>query len=173
MAELPSRKSIRLREYDYSSPGAYFVTVCTQDRRCILSDIAVGALHEAPAVNLTDAGRCVQRVIEALPSRFPDLSVEKHVIMPNHIHLLVRISSERALREAPLQQLGKRSLLSQAIGYLKMNSSKAIHAFAPDLNVWQRGYHEHVIRGEKDYPEIWNYIDTNPDKWVLDRYYVE
>ena len=173
--ELPKRKSIRLQEYNYSSPGAYFVTICTHDRRCILSGITVGALHEAPAVSLhlTEIGQIVKEFIEILPSRYPDLAVEHYVIMPNHIHLLLRIDAERALREAPLREGKSRPLLAQAIGFLKMNSSKRIHQKFPRLELWQRSFHEHVIRNENDYREIWEYIDANPAKWAEDRYYAQ
>ena len=173
--DLPKRKQIRLPEYDYSTPGAYFVTICTQNRRCILSDIAVGALHEAPVVSvrLTEIGRVVDQVIQSLPARYSNMTVDHYVIMPNHIHLLLRIEAERALREAPLREGETRSLLSKAVGYLKMNCSKRIHGNRPGLQVFQRGYYEHVIRGEKDYLEIWEYIDTNPARWAEDCYYGE
>ncbi len=172
--DLPKRKQIRLPDFDYSSPGAYFVTICTRDRRCILSDIAVGALHEAPAASvcLTEIGRVVDEVISSLPARYSNLAVDHTVIMPNHIHLLLRIKAGRALREAPLREGETRSLLSKALGYLKMNSSRRIHEKHPGMEVFQRGYYEHVIRGEKDYLEIWEYIDTNPAKWAEDRYFV-
>ena len=170
--DYPKRKQIRLQEYDYSAPGAYFVTICTENRRCILSRISVGALHEAPVAQLTDAGAIVQRVMERLPQRYPNLAVDHSVIMPNHIHMLLRIEPDRALREAPLREEGTRSILSKVVGYLKMNSSKQIHLLFPELKLWQRAYHEHVIRNERDYLEIWNYIDTNPAKWVEDRYYM-
>ncbi len=171
--DLPKRKQIRLRDYDYSSSGAYFVTICTHDRRCILSDIAVGALHEAPAISvrLTQLGQIVDETIRSLPERYSDLAVDQYVVMPNHIHLLLRIKAERALREAPLRENGTRSLLAKAVGYLKMNSSKRIHEIKPEMQVWQRSYHEHVIRNEEDYRQIWEYIDTNPARWAEDRYY--
>ena len=92
--------------------------------------------------------------------------------MPNHIHLLLRITEDRAIRESPLRENGSRSLLDKAVGFLKMNSSKAIHALFPDLTVWQRSYHEHVIRGEDDHRMIWDYIDTNPARWAEDRYFI-
>ena len=173
--DLPKQKQIRLREYDYSAPGAYFVTICTHDRRCILSDIAVGALHEAPAISvrLTQLGQIVDETIRSLPERYSNLTVDQYVVMPNHIHLLLRIKAERALREAPLREDGTRSLLAKAVGYLKMNSSKRIHEIKPEMQVWQRSYHEHVIRNEADYRQIWAYIDTNPAKWTEDRYYGE
>ena len=173
--DLPKRKTVRLENYDYSSPGAYFVTICTHDRRCIFSSIAVGALHEAPAesLRLTEIGQIVDDVVNALPDRFPNLFVDKYIIMPNHLHLLLRIEEDRALREAPLRQRAARSLLAQTIGYLKMNSSKKIHLNDPERKIWQRSYYEHVIRNEKDYREIWDYIDTNPLRWTEDRYYSE
>ena len=94
--ELPKRKPMRLPDYDYSTPGAYFVTICTHDRRCILSRVTVGAIHESPAVSLhlTEIGQIVKEFIEMLPTRYPDLAVDHYVIMPNHIHLLLRIDAE-------------------------------------------------------------------------------
>ena len=173
--DLPRRKPLRLPDYDYSTPGAYFVTICTEEKRCIISRIRVGAIHESPAalVSLTREGRCVERVITALPERYPELQLDHYVIMPNHVHLLLQIKAERAIRESPLQSDGKRSRLDKAIGYLKMNSSKLVHSFQPELKLWQRSYHEHVVRNEVDYLKIWNYIDSNPGKWTEDRYWAE
>jgi len=138
-----------------------------------LSEITVGALHEAPAVyvRLTELGQIVREMIECIPTRYPNLTVDHYVIMPNHLHLLLHIEGGRALREAPLQASGDRSLLAKTIGFLKMNCSKQIHMKYPDLEIWQRGYHEHVIRNERDYQEIRIYIDGNPAKWADDRYY--
>ena len=135
-----------------------------------MSDISVGAIHESPAVQLTKMGLIVKSMIDTLPDRFENLAVDAYVIMPNHIHLLLRIE-EGAIHESPLREKGKRSLLGKAIGYLKMNSSKRIHECHPSLEIWQRGYYEHVIRNESDYREIWNYIDQNPAKWSEDRYF--
>ncbi len=171
MQEYANRKRLRLSGWNYSAPGLYFITVCTQERRCFLSDIDVGAIHESPAVVLSSAGEIVRQIIESLPERFPEICVEKYVIMPNHIHLLLKITAARALREAPLQEEGRRSLLSEAVGYLKMNSSKRIRMTQPKLAVWQRSYHDHVVRGEADLREIWAYIDGNPAKWAENRFY--
>ena len=189
--EYPVRKNNRLKAYDYSTPGAYFITICTGGRRCFLSTITVGAIHESPAyqVVLTWAGKIVETVIESLPNRFEDVYIDKYVIMPNHIHLLLRIDNERAIRElsqridgkraiheSPLQGekepiIMNRSILSKAIGYLKMNSSKQIHAFAPDLVVWQRSFYDHVVHDERDYGECWAYMDGNPGRWAEDELY--
>ena len=175
MNELPQRKRIRLPDNDYSSPGAYFVTICTYQKKCFLSQIVVGAIHESPEafVRLTSAGRAVQQAIDALAARSGKIQVDNCVIMPNHVHLLLRIREERAIHESPLQYDGKRSLLDKAIGYLKMNSSRKIHVSQPELPVWQRSYYDHVIRNERDFFEIWNYINNNPARWAEDRFFVD
>ena len=87
--ELPKRKPIRLPDYDYSSPGAYFVTIWTHDRRCILSRITVGEGLAPPAVELSPVGQCVKEQLRALPKRYPAVHIDNYAIMPNHIHLLV------------------------------------------------------------------------------------
>lgn len=168
----PKRKQLRLSEYDYNSVGVYFVTICTHEKKRILSDVVVRAIHESPAaeVRLTAAGNVVLQVLQSLPHRYPELQIDHYVIMPNHIHLLLRITAQRAIHESPLRD--RHSLLSKAIGFLKMNSSKQIHMINPDLTVWQRSYYEHIIRNERDYQEIWRYIEGNPGKWTQDQYYL-
>ena len=172
-SRFPRRKRNRLENWDYSTPGDYFVTICTHEKRCFLSRITVGAIHELPetSVLLTEAGVCVKRVIETLPERYPGLFVDHYVIMPNHIHLLLRIENTRAIHELPLQDKQRRSLIDKAVGFLKMNSSKQIHVRQPGLTVWQRSYYDHIIRSQTDYLTIWNYIDTNPARWEKDRFY--
>ena len=174
--EYPNRKANRLTEYDYSQPGAYFVTICADKRRCLFSHVippaSVGAIHESPAVELTAIGRIVEKTIRELPTRY-GIYVDRSVIMPNHVHLLVRWdmpATARALREAPLQG---RSQLSKIVGYLKMNVTKAAHGQYGCEKIWQRSYHDHVIRNDGDYLKIWNYIDTNPAKWEEDCFYTQ
>ena len=87
--ELPKRKPIRLPDFDYSGPGAYFVTICTHDRRCILSRVTVGEGLAPPAVILSAVGQCVKEQILALPKRYPAVAIDNYMIMPNHVHLLV------------------------------------------------------------------------------------
>ena len=89
--------------------------------------------------------------------------------MPNHIHIIIAID-QRSIRESTLQ---KRSTVSKAIGYLKMNASRDIHKNGYGEKIWQRSFHDHIIRGEKDYLKIWNYIDTNPQKWKEDCFYTK
>ncbi len=170
--DLPKRKNTRLLEYDYSMAGAYFITICTHEHKCIFGEIKnVGAIHESPAITYTFIGNTVRKIIEHLPMRFP-VRIDKYVIMPNHIHMIVTICSdmdERAIRESPLHN--KRSVISKMVGYMKMNVSKIVHQLQPNLNIWQRSYHDHVIRGAEDYKNIWEYMDNNPAKWNLDKYW--
>ncbi len=90
--EYPKRKQIRLTNYDYSAPGAYFITICTHERCCILSQITVGEQLAAPETSLSAIGRMVDEQIRSLPARFPNLTVDRYVVMPNHIHLLLSLS---------------------------------------------------------------------------------
>ena len=156
--ELPKRKPIRLPDYDYSSPGAYFITICTQNRRCILSRISVGAdALGGPRLQLTDAGKVVEQYILST-DRMISFHVDNYVIMPNHIHMILRIDSGPPRASAPT--------VSDAVGALKRLVNRKL-----GHNLWQRSFHEHVIRNEHDYREIWEYIDTNPARWAEDRYY--
>lgn len=149
-----------MSEYDYSTPGAYFVTICTKDRKNTLSSILVGEGLAPPVCRLTDTGRIVETEIQSIPSRYPNVGIEKYVIMPNHIHMIVEIR-ENAGGASPSPTL------SDVVRVIKSLSTRK-----SGLNtLWQRSYHEHVIRGARDYDEIWTYIDNNPAKWALDRYY--
>lgn len=169
--QLPERKPLRMSHYDYNSPGAYFLTLCTHNRKHILSHI-VGAIHESPKPQLTSCGKIVDTILQNLPEHL-HVTVDQYVIMPNHIHLIDIITEEdarRALRESPLQA---RSILLNVIGYIKMNASKAIRQHHGNIPVWQRGYFDHVIRSQADYVALAEYIQTNPLRWELDKLYAE
>ena len=162
---------MRLREFDYNTPGAYFITFCTHNRSNILSRI-VGAIQESPVSQLTACGVIVDAVIQSIPEHL-HVTIDRYVIMPNHVHLIVVIAESdvlRAIRESPLQG---RSIVSKAVGYIKMNASKAIRQQYGDVTVWQRGYHDHVIRNQDDYEMIAKYIHENPLRWELDKFYSE
>ena len=167
--EFPVRKSLRIEYYDYSTPGAYFLTFCTHARKRALSRI-VGAIHESPEPQLTACGAMVDSVIRNIPAHLC-VSIDRYVIMPDHVHLIAVITEEDALRaihESPQQA---RSIISKLVGYIKMNSSKAIRQRYGNVAVWQRGYHDHVIRNREDYEALVRYIHENPVRWVLDERY--
>ena len=138
--------------------------------KSIIQPFIVGAIHELPENKLTQYGEYVKQIVEILPDRF-NVSIPKYVIMPNHIHLIIEIydnDEKRAIRESPLQY--QRSVIDKTIEFLKMNVSKKIHN-TNNEKIWQRSYHDHIIRGEKDYQKIWEYIDTNVQKWEEDCFY--
>ena len=168
--KLLKRKNIRLKNYDYSECGAYFITICTKEKQKILSNI-VGAIHESPEMNveLTRSGKIVDKYIQASKTRF-DIEINHCVIMPNHVHLVIEIipNDIRAIRESPLRS---RSVVSQVVGFIKANSSKEFNKINPDIEMWQRGFYDHIIRNKRDYEEISKYIYENPMKWELDELY--
>ncbi len=165
MNDLPERKRLRLEQYDYSTPGAYFITICTYEKRCILSDIRVGAdALGGPDVALTDTGRIVEKYVLSTDN-IPGIHVDKYVIMPNHIHLLLTVE---AVDGPPGASAPTMAAVPSAISALKRLVNREL-----GTNIWQRSYHDHVIRGEPDYREVWNYIDSNPLRWREDCFYAE
>ena len=163
--EHPRRKQIRLPEYDYGTPGAYFVTICTQDRRCILSSIRRGDPCGRPELRLTAYGTIAERAFRSVEALY-SVTFDSFVVMPNHVHFICRIKGGRATaRVAPT--------LGQIVGAYKSIAANECRKEGFTGRLWQRNYHEHVIRNESDYREIWTYIDNNPVKWADDRYYSE
>ena len=159
--EFPKRKRNRLTEYDYSTPNAYFITVCTDNRKNLFWK-AVGAVSDRPKnVTLTDLGTVVRRRIEDIPKHYPTISVDHYVIMPNHIHLLLQIHSDSNGRSVTAPTI------STAVRLMKGAVSKQA-----GFSVWQKGFYDHVIRNENDYRDIWNYIEDNPGKWAEDKLYI-
>ena len=169
--QLPVRKPLRMEHYNYNTPGAYFLTFCTHNRKHLLSNI-VGAIHESPALQLTAYGRMVEAVIQNIPEHL-HATIDRYVIMPNHVHLIAVITEEDVLQEIRKSPMQSRTVLSKLIGYIKMNASKAIRQRYGDADIWQRGYHDHVIRNQEDYTALAEYIQTNPLRWELDKLRVE
>ena len=171
--DLPNRKPNRLPIMDYSASGVYFVTVCTQDRRCILSRISGeaaisvgGDVLDAPKVVLTQYGRIIEKYIKQLNNFYNYISIEKYVIMPNHIHILINVCGSGASGTSPPTK--QHSVVPQFVSTLKRFCNKEI-----GQNIFQRSFHDHIVRDLADYAAIWQYIDNNPLKWQLDKYYTE
>ena len=162
-SELPKRKSPRLKEYDYSTPGAYFITICTAGRKCILSDITVGEGLAPPETKLSAIGQIVAEQILDLSRRYPSVSVDKYVIMPNHVHLLISLAAGEISGGA-----SPSPTVMDIVRAMKSISARQCSMFFRIKPLWQRSFHEHVIRNERDYLEIWQYIDNNPAHWAED-----
>ena len=151
------RKTNRIAEYDYSQNGAYFITICTHERRKILSDI-VGDGFPVPK----PCGIIAGEMIRQLPVKYPSVSVDRYVIMPDHIHLLLRI--ERILGTGdPSPTIGT------VLGWYKYQVTKEInqHFGQQGEKIFQRSYYDHVVRHQQDYDEIWEYIENNPRTWLI------
>ena len=158
---LPKRKQNRLQNYDYSSSGAYFITICTQNREQILCDFVGDGALDVPKTVLTDIGRIVDKHILST-NNIPSVTVDKYVIMPNHIHVIL-IVDNNGTSKAPSPT---NNIISHSVSTLKRFINKEI-----GYNIFQRSFHDHVIRDQNDYLKIRNYIDTNPAKWQEDQYY--
>jgi putative transposase len=163
------RRSIRLPGYDYSQPGACFVTVCTRDRECLFGEV------EAGQVRLNEAGCAVAGTWIWLGRQYPYVELDEWVVMPNHLHGILIIHANPTdepgrggSRTAPT--LPKRKPLGRLIGAFKMVSSKRINELRgrPGAAIWQRNYYEHVIRDEEDLRRIREYIAHNPPSWEID-----
>ncbi len=164
--ELPKRKSTRLKEYDYSSPGAYFITICVKNHRQLLSEVVGQGL--APAVtNLTKYGKITEEQIHNLSHRYPSVTIDKYVIMPNHIHLLLSLH-DAAAGASPCPTISDVicSFKSITTIHCRKNGLK-------DVQLFQSSFHDHIIHGEQDYLKIWEYIDNNPSTWENDIFYRE
>jgi putative transposase len=176
------RRSVRLKEYDYSQTGAYFVTICTQNRECLLGEITDGEMK------LNNAGRIVQLAWDKLPRRYLETELDAYVIMPNHLHGIVILHSEsvgaRSSRPDESKTVGAGSscpnkgrenrapTLGTIVAYFKYQTTTQINAIrnVGIQKFWQRNYYEHVIRNEADLAEVREYILNNPARWNEDDY---
>lgn len=165
------RKKNRLQGFDYSKNAVFFVTICTIDKKNLLSDImpinvGVGALDD-PLVQLKESGIIVQKEIEKMNDIYSDLYISKYVIMPNHIHLMVEINGQSGSSGAPTPTRANESL-PKYVSTLKRFTNKKI-----GKSIWQRSFYDHIIRDEDDYIYHLQYIAENPKKWLLgkDEYY--
>ncbi|GMT42253.1 MAG: hypothetical protein IEMM0002_0664 [bacterium] len=173
-----NQRSIRIKRYDYSRAGAYFVTICTQNRECLFGDVVDGEMV------LNDAGRIVDDEWEKSADIRDEIELDEFVIMPNHFHGVVCIhddgrgTARRArgstARRAPTgERFGKPvpGSLPTIIRSFKSAVTKRINEMhrAPGVTLWQRGFYEHVIRNERELTRVRQYITDNTAKWELDR----
>lgn len=171
------RRTIRLRGYDYSQPGVYFITVCARERESLFGQV-VGNLMER-----NESGEIVSSYWGELANRYTEATLDAFVVMPNHMHGIVLVGAirELPLRGAPARgsslltsssdRLQRRNMLvPKMVGWFKMNAAKQINHLrgAAGTPVWQRNYWEHVIRDEESLNRIREYIATNPARWHLD-----
>ena len=157
------RRSIRLREYDYAQPGAYFITIVAQDRAMLFGDIAGGETH------LNELGRIVEQVWADLPGHYFNVQCDAFVIMPNHIHGVIVL--DEPIVGAGLKPAPTPHALPEVVRALKTFSARRINEMRhlPGAPVWQRNYYEHVVRNDGELLRVREYIFNNPLEWTNDR----
>jgi len=182
------RRSIRLQGYDYSQPGLYYITICTQNKACIFGKINNGKMV------LNGAGTMIKTIWSEIPVHYHGFDIHEFVVMPNHIHGIIQIISNpapvgtgpRACPDndgqpikgqpqgiAPTMTLF--DIMHRFKSFTTNQYNKGVkqnnwHPF--DKKLWQRNYYEHVIRNEKSYDQICEYIATHTLHWQDDKYYV-
>jgi len=188
--ELHHRRSIRLKGYDYTSPGAYFVTLCTKNRVCLFGDVVDKEMV------LNDVGVMIKKWHGVLEDKFPNICCDEHIIMPNHIHLIIQIiqtnvGADRrvcphgkcnipANDESDIPPTGKGKHIGLPLQriiqwfktmttneYLRNVKTGNWHPF--DRKLWQRNYYDHIIRNDKDLNRIREYVRSNPANWDTDQ----
>ena len=162
------RRSIRLKGYDYSSPGAYFVTICTNNRECLFGRVEDGQ------VELTPIGKVADRFWHEITDHFEHVKNNEHVIMPNHLHGILMINEYcrgTACRAPTYEIFGKprKGTIPTVIRSYKSAVTRWCRRNGYEYFQWQRNYYEHIIRTEDELKRIRNYIINNPLKWEEDR----
>ena len=175
MDELKKRKTPRHQSFDYNNVGVYFLTLCTQNRRCVLSRIVGIGVLDCPQTQLTRYGKIADKFIQQLNDFYNHLSVEEYVIMPNHIHLLLWVkenknASHNGQSRTPVPTNVERAnnACSQFVSTFKRFCNKAYGE-----NIWQTRFNDHIIRNRDDYEEHVKYIYENPICWSYDELYAE
>lgn len=176
------RRSIRLKEYDYSQSGAYAITICVYNRECILGEVVDGN------VILSPMGAKAREFWLAIPGRFENVRLDECIVMPNHVHGIIVVTGKDtkaaeagcveavhapprpAPREPSMRTQRRQMLIPMIVGYFKMNSAKAANLLrdTPGVPVWQRNYYEHIIRTEAEWNAVRQYIVGNPLRWHED-----
>lgn len=176
--DIHHRKSIRLKGYDYSSEGLYFITICTQNKEDLFGEIVNGEMI------LNGAGLMVEKIYKQLSIYFKNINFEEYVIMPNHFHCIIKIVDMVGVPLVATQMSGNNRATTRVaptigdiigafkslttVEYIKMVKNNQLPSF--DKQVWQRNYYENIIRNERIYLKVMEYIEDNPLKWDEDRY---
>ena len=161
---LPKRKHPRLKTYDYSTSGAYFITVCAHNRRCLFAKI-IGHEYDSAEIQYSPHGKIAREQLFLLEERYPSLKVDQFVIMPNHIHAIFILEETAGASPRPTIQ--------EIVCAYKSLTTRACKKAFPTEKVFQTSFYDHVIRGQEDYLEIAEYIANNPKQWELDKLYAE
>lgn len=163
MNKIKCRKNNRLPNFDYSTNGIYFVTICTKDKEKIFWDRQINN-NQYPNC-LSEYGKLVYKSIEDISLHYSYIKVGSFAVMPNHVHLLLEFEHDKIQEDGRIISAPTKSL-STIVGQFKRNVTKNI-----GKPIWQKSFYDHIIRDEDDLLTKWNYIENNPTKWDLDEYY--
>lgn len=167
MENYPIRKQLRLKHYDYTQNGAYFVTICTHNKANLFADFDVGA---DPCVRPNIAGHMVMQKLKKLENKFENIILDYSCVMPNHIHfVLLNCAQTGGHMGPPLQTVIQWFKTQTTNEYIKMVKCGILKPF--EKRVWQRNYYEHIVRSERELNDIRKYIEGNPINWIKDKYY--
>jgi len=173
----PHRKAIRLKGYDYSRNGLYYITICTKDRKCLFGEIKDGKMQK------NEYGEILESVWNGLPSHYPNVILHEHIVMPDHFHAIIQIDNGHngdnasvgdGLKPSPTDMQPSdpgmqptKHGLTEFVRALKTFSARKINELrqTQGTSVWQRNYYEHIIRNDDEYYRTVNYIKENPAKW--------
>ena len=142
------RKTNRIKDYDYSKNGVYLITICTQNKEKIFGDID---FSEHAKVNLNETGKILENYIDQVEE------IDNYIIMPNHIHLILNLFND-----------DKNRSIQSIVSSIKRNLTREI-----GYSAFQKSFHDHVIKNEKEYENIWNYVENNAERWREDCFYRE
>ena len=154
------RKPTRLKNYNYSQSGIYFITLCSQNRVPLFSSIS----ENSATIHLSEYGHIIEKYLHEIPKTYDYLQIDHYVIMPDHIHLLLQISRNSALSDTQ-NQVKEISPANQRLPNI-ISTLKRFTNKAAGFNLWQRSYYDHIVRDEHDYLNIWQYIEENPLRWL-------
>ena len=163
--ELHARKRNRLEQYDYSSAGAYFLTICTKERKNYFWESVGATIGRPQDVPLSPYGKVVDEAIKNIPLIYPSIAVEHYVIMPDHVHLLLLYHGRAML--APTSDMDGRAMLAPTISRL-VQQMKGYVTKQIGKPIWQKLFYDHIIRTREDFAEHMRYIEDNPLKWHYD-----
>ena len=164
--DYPQRKLPRLKDFDYATPGAYFITICACKKQCLFGHIVQVDPTQEPQMKYSKIGEIACKCLLDIENHYDNVKIDNWVIMPNHIHIMLFVSENGASRTSPPTR--QHSAVSHFVSTLKRFCNKECGE-----NIWQRGFYDHVIRNREDYDAIVKYIHENPMRWYYDELYVE
>ena len=160
--QYPKRKPNRLRTFDYSAAGFYFITICTKNKEKLFGYVQDGDEWNLPQMVLSDLGIIVSEQIQTIQNA-KHVSIDHSVVMPNHIHLILVVDPSD-----DTEKTAANAIVPHTIGAFKRLCGKRIGE-----DVFQRSFHDRIIRNQMEYEKIWQYISDNPRKWKEDCFFTE